>query len=45
MATPLVDITPIVNSLIGLLTPLLQLVVVFSLLKLVIGLVTSLRIT
>ena len=45
MATPLIDITPIVNSLIGLLTPLLQLVIVFSLLKLVIGLVTSLRIT
>jgi len=45
MATPLIDITPIVNSLIGVLTPLIQLVVVFSLLKLVIGMVTSLRIT
>jgi hypothetical protein len=42
MATPLIDITPILNTVIGLLGPLISLVITIQILKLVLSMVTGL---
>jgi uncharacterized membrane protein len=42
MTTPLVDITPIINSLVGLLGPLISLVMTIQIFKLVLSMITGL---
>jgi hypothetical protein len=42
MATPLIDITPILNTVIGLLGPLISLVITIQILKLVLSMVSGL---
>ena len=42
MATPLIDITPVLNTVIGLLGPLISLVVTIQIFKLVIGMIGGL---
>jgi len=42
MTTPLIDITPILNTVIGLLGPLISLVITIQILKLVLSMITGL---
>jgi hypothetical protein len=42
MSTPLIDITPILNSVVGLLGPLISLVVTIQIFKLVLGMISGL---
>lgn len=42
MSTPLIDITPILNTVIGLLGPLITLVITIQIFKLVIGMISGL---
>ena len=42
MATPLIDITPILNTVIGLLGPMISLVIVMQILKMVLSMIGGL---